>query len=165
MIVHDNSHTDIRYQMTFQHSGMLLDVVTLLHCSVMCCLFFLQKLRSCWIFLTAVVTLSCVASVCFTYFVKWASDTATNFLVALIYILTNAFCLWYLALSKNETPIPPLQTAWPCCSALPIAMCFPVFGARELQGSGKKVQTNPIVWDSGGGRILVSNFAWKFGGS
>jgi len=50
--------------------------------------------RSCWIFLTAVVTLSCIASVCFTYFVKWANDTATNFLVALIYILTNAFCLW-----------------------------------------------------------------------
>ena len=51
-------------------------------------------LRSCWIFLTTVVTLSCVASVCFTYFVKWANTTATNFLVALIYILTNAFCLW-----------------------------------------------------------------------
>ena len=51
-------------------------------------------LRSCWIFLTTVVTLSCVASVCFTYFVKWANTTTTNFLVALIYILTNAFCLW-----------------------------------------------------------------------
>lgn len=50
--------------------------------------------RSCWIFLTTVVTLSCVASVCFTYFVKWANTTTTNFLVALIYILTNAFCLW-----------------------------------------------------------------------
>ena len=69
---------------------------------------FLQKLRSCWIFLTAVVTLSCIASVCFTYFVKWANDTATNFLVALIYILTNAFCLWYLASSKND-PYPPLK--------------------------------------------------------
>lgn len=54
----------------------------------------LQTPRSCWIFLTAVVTLSCVASVCFTYFVKWASNTATQFLVALMYILTNAFCLW-----------------------------------------------------------------------
>ena len=45
------------------------------------------------------VTLSCVASVCFTYFVAWATpdgngNTATQFLVALIYILTNAFCLW-----------------------------------------------------------------------
>ncbi|CAJ1419125.1 unnamed protein product [Effrenium voratum] len=50
--------------------------------------------RSCWIFLTMVVTLSCVASTCFTYFVKWSGDTATHFLVGLIYILTNAFCLW-----------------------------------------------------------------------
>lgn len=50
--------------------------------------------RSCWIFLTVVVTMSCVASVCFTFIVKWAGTTNTNFLVALIYILTNAFCLW-----------------------------------------------------------------------
>ena len=57
-------------------------------------------LRSCWIFLTTVVTLSCVASVCFTYFVKWANTTATNFLVALIYILTNAFCLWSIGCNR-----------------------------------------------------------------
>ena len=47
--------------------------------------------------MTAVVTLSCIASVCFTYFVAWATpdgngNTATQFLVALIYILTNAAC-------------------------------------------------------------------------
>ena len=57
-------------------------------------------LRSCWIFLTTVVTLSCVASVCFTYFVKWANTTATNFLVALIYILTNALCLWSIGCNR-----------------------------------------------------------------
>jgi len=50
--------------------------------------------RSCWIFLTAVVLLSCGATYWFTFIVKWSGDTATNFLVGLLYILTNAFCLW-----------------------------------------------------------------------
>ena len=136
----------------------------LLHCyiALLCAVWmFFQKLRSCWIFLTAVVTLSCVASVCFTYFVKWASNTATNFLVALIYILTNAFCLWYLALSKNESPIPPLQTACSCCSTLPIPMYFSCFRCTGASRFRKESPTNP-AFEILGGADLSFKFCVEF---
>jgi len=54
----------------------------------------LETPKSCWFFLTVVVSTSCVASFCFTFFVSWSGDTSTNFLIGLFYILTNAFCLW-----------------------------------------------------------------------
>lgn len=50
--------------------------------------------RSAWIFLFLVVGLCCAATYAFSFFVYWGADTKTNFFVALLYILTNAFCLW-----------------------------------------------------------------------
>eukprot|EP00441_Pelagodinium_beii_P045563 CAMPEP_0197624120 /NCGR_PEP_ID=MMETSP1338-20131121/3896_1 /TAXON_ID=43686 ORGANISM="Pelagodinium beii, Strain RCC1491" /NCGR_SAMPLE_ID=MMETSP1338 /ASSEMBLY_ACC=CAM_ASM_000754 /LENGTH=1112 /DNA_ID=CAMNT_0043194219 /DNA_START=135 /DNA_END=3470 /DNA_ORIENTATION=+ len=49
---------------------------------------------STWFFLTLVVVLSCAATYAFSFFVNWSEGTNTNFFVALLYILTNAFCLW-----------------------------------------------------------------------
>lgn len=54
----------------------------------------LRTPKSCWIFLTVVVTVSSIATYIFSQFVKWNGDTKTNFYVGLLYVLTNAFCLW-----------------------------------------------------------------------
>eukprot|EP00930_Biecheleria_cincta_P034471 TRINITY_DN23825_c0_g1_i1.p1 TRINITY_DN23825_c0_g1~~TRINITY_DN23825_c0_g1_i1.p1 ORF type:complete len:1136 (-),score=191.46 TRINITY_DN23825_c0_g1_i1:236-3196(-) len=49
---------------------------------------------SAWIFLFLVVGLCCAATYAFSFFVYWGAGTKTNFFVGLLYILTNAFCLW-----------------------------------------------------------------------
>jgi len=49
---------------------------------------------SAWVFLCCVVACCCVCTYLFSLTIYWAKDTKTNFFVGLLYILTNAFCLW-----------------------------------------------------------------------